>query len=93
MFQNFDRRDPNPFVLNFLFRWIKPPGESDGSGKVTTKDNKPDEDGKRFDPNCDPNNSRLDVMRGAPPAGDWFMKQFMTLVENAQPPIPTTPRH
>jgi cellulase/cellobiase CelA1 len=34
--------------------WVKPPGESDGSGAATTPGNVPDAEGKRFDPSCDP---------------------------------------
>jgi cellulose 1,4-beta-cellobiosidase len=74
-------------------RWIKPPGESDGSSKVTTAGNKPDAEGKRFDPNCDATNPLLDAAPNAPPAGSWFHAEFMQLLKNAQPPISTMPYH
>ncbi len=55
---------------------------------VTTVGNVPDKEGKRFDPNCDPNNPLLDAKAGAPPAGTWFHAQ-------ARPPpaqLPTMQR-
>nr|WP_139367674.1 glycoside hydrolase family 6 protein [Bacillus alkalicellulosilyticus] len=72
------------------FVWVKPPGESDGASEYI-----PNDEGKNADPNCDPTHrSSLGVMTGAMPdaplAGHWFHEQFVMLVQNAYPAIPTS---
>jgi cellulose 1,4-beta-cellobiosidase len=71
--------------------WIKPPGESDGTGDPDA----PETDGKRHDPECSA--ARIlpgsiwpvstDATPGAPHAGEWFQAHFEQLVRNAQPPL------
>lgn len=56
------------------YLWIKPPGESDGTA---------DRRAERFDDNC----VSADATPGAPEAGQWFHDYFVTLVENASPPL------
>jgi len=53
--------------------WIKTPGESDGTTDTSG----------RFDPMCRSSDSQIP----APEAGEWFEDFFVTLVNNAQPPI------
>jgi cellulose 1,4-beta-cellobiosidase len=56
--------------------WVKPPGESDGSGDPTAQG---------FDESCGP--KALDSTPGAPPAGSWFADYFIELTKNAVPPL------
>ncbi|GAA2509371.1 glycoside hydrolase family 6 protein [Streptomyces gobitricini] len=63
------------------FLWVKPPGESDGSGE-----NIPNGEGKRPDPMCDPA-ATPGALPHAPLAGHWFHDQFRMLVTNAHPPV------
>ena len=71
--------------------WIKPPGESDGASKQI-----PNDEGKGFDPMCDPtfhgtqqaNGGNLTgALPDAPLSGKWFEAQFEQLVQNAYPPV------
>ncbi|MDQ0604886.1 cellulose 1,4-beta-cellobiosidase [Streptomyces canus] len=71
--------------------WVKPPGESDGASKDI-----PNEEGKRADPMCDPDytasnagNNKTGALPDAPLAGHWFHNQFLMLVRNAYPAVPT----
>ncbi|MDN3027995.1 glycoside hydrolase family 6 protein [Streptomyces sp. S.PB5] len=73
------------------FLWVKPPGESDGASKDI-----PNEEGKRADPMCDPDytapnagNNKTGALPDAPLAGHWFHNQFLMLVRNAYPAVPT----
>ncbi|WP_239069130.1 glycoside hydrolase family 6 protein, partial [Cellulomonas phragmiteti] len=72
--------------------WIKPPGESDGSSREI-----PNDEGKSFDRMCDPtfnspklNNLPTGATPDAPVSGKWFEAQFVTLVKNAYPVVPTS---
>lgn len=85
-------------VIAFL--WVKPPGESDGSGDSSVTG---------YDPYCDPNyvppkvdsnglytgwdgvTQTTGAMAGAPAAGEWFSSQFVDLVKNAYPVLPSLP--
>ncbi|MFF5038099.1 glycoside hydrolase family 6 protein [Streptomyces nigra] len=73
------------------FLWIKPPGESDGASEDI-----PNEEGKHADPMCDPDytasnagNNKTGALPDAPLAGHWFHNQFLMLVRNAYPAVPT----
>lgn len=66
------RAQPSPRVDAWV--WIKPPGESDGTS---------DPKSSRYDVNC----SSEDAMPGAPEAGTFFAAYFMSLAENANPPL------
>lgn len=66
-------------------------GESDGASKDI-----PNEEGKRADPMCDPDytasnagNNKTGALPDAPLAGHWFHNQFLMLVRNAYPAVPT----
>lgn len=82
----------NPFGDNIIhaFVWIKPPGESDGTSNADQTT--PDQNGKSFDPNCDPEGSNsygqpTGALPNAPAAGQWFPEQFKMLVRNAHPAL------
>lgn len=71
------------------FVWVKPPGESDGSSTAI-----PNDEGKGFDRMCDPtyvsaNGTLTGALPNAPISGHWFHDQFVQLVQNAYPAIPT----
>jgi cellulose 1,4-beta-cellobiosidase len=66
------RVSPGPQIDAYF--WVKPPGEADGVA---------DPKAPRFDENC----AGPDATPGAPQAGQWFQSYFMTLVENANPPL------
>ncbi|GIP60500.1 glycoside hydrolase family 6 protein [Paenibacillus sp. FSL W8-0186] len=70
--------------------WVKPPGESDGSSSAI-----PNDEGKGFDRMCDPTYTTSDgtlsgALPNAPVSGHWFHEQFVQLVENAYPAVPTS---
>ncbi|MEU2782601.1 glycoside hydrolase family 6 protein [Streptomyces sp. NPDC007110] len=80
---------PDSYLDAFL--WVKPPGESDGASKDI-----PNEEGKHADPMCDPDytasnagNNKTGALPDAPLAGHWFHNQFLMLVRNAYPAVPT----
>lgn len=84
------RSNPYGDGIVHSFVWIKPPGESDGSSN--SSQTVPDEQGKSFDPNCDPDGTTdaglpTGALGDAPAAGEWFHEQFKMLIENANPPI------
>ncbi|WP_277347319.1 cellulose binding domain-containing protein [Streptomyces sp. CB01881] len=70
--------------------WMKPPGESDGVGKLI-----PNNEGKGFDRMCDPtytgnprnNNHMSGALPDAPLSGQWFSAQFQELLKNAYPAL------
>ncbi|MDN4473458.1 glycoside hydrolase family 6 protein [Demequina zhanjiangensis] len=71
------------------YLWVKPPGESDGSASEI-----PNDEGKSFDPMCDPSyvSDRLagqatGALADAPLSGKWFASQFTELVANAYPAV------
>jgi len=64
--------------------WVKPPGESDGTG---------DRNDDHFEPTCDPTYSGpgadpdpTGALPDAPPARAWFSAEFQELLRNAYPP-------
>lgn len=85
------RPQPNPAPHVDAYVWIKPPGESDGASKAI-----PNNEGKGFDPMCDPafhgsqqaNGGNLTgALPDAPLSGKWFEAQFEQLVQNAYPAV------
>ncbi|MGA2890770.1 MAG: glycoside hydrolase family 6 protein [Terracidiphilus sp.] len=86
--------NPGYFANLQAYVWVKPPGESDGnypgsvySGVTSTKG----------DPNCDPahdnalaNGMVTDAIPNSPPAGTFWITEFVQDVENAFPAIPAT---
>jgi cellulose 1,4-beta-cellobiosidase len=66
------RVSPGPLIDAYY--WVKPPGEADGVA---------DPKAPRFDENC----AGPDATPGAPQAGQWFESYFLTLVDNASPPL------
>jgi cellulose 1,4-beta-cellobiosidase len=81
--------DPAPHLDAYV--WIKPPGESDGSSTAI-----PNNEGKSFDPMCDPtfhgsqqaNGGNLTgALPNAPLSGHWFEAEFEMLVQNAYPAV------
>jgi cellulose 1,4-beta-cellobiosidase len=79
----------NPAPHLDAYVWIKPPGESDGSSTAI-----PNNEGKSFDPMCDPtfhgsqqaNGGNLTgALPNAPLSGHWFEAEFEMLVQKAYP--------
>ena len=84
---------PSGFPASHIdgYVWVKPPGDSDGSSSLIAND-----EGKGFDRMCDPTfltqyNVLSNALPNAPLSGHWFHAQFVQLVQNAFPPIGTTP--
>jgi cellulose 1,4-beta-cellobiosidase len=84
---------PSGFPASHLdaFVWVKPPGDSDGASSLIAND-----EGKGFDRMCDPTfltqyNVLSNALPNAPLSGHWFHAQFVQLVQNASPPVGTTP--
>lgn len=85
-----ERPQGDPFNDGVIhaFVWVKPPGESDGTSDVSQTT--PDEQGKSFDPFCNPEGMTpvghlTGALGDAPAAGEWFPEHFQTLVRNAYP--------
>ena len=84
---------PPNFPQFQAFVWIKPPGESDG-----TYPGSANQDGAlHADPNCDPaqtnplaGNTLTGSIANSPPAGQFFAAEFIQLVQNAFPVVPST---
>lgn len=84
------KADPYADGIVHAFLWIKPPGESDGTSDVYQT--QPDEQGKSFDPSCDPagissKGLPTGALPDAPAAGEWFPEQLYMLIRNAFPAI------
>ncbi|KAG6890237.1 Beta-glucosidase cel3A [Termitomyces sp. Mi166 len=54
--------------------WVKPGGESDGTSNTSSP---------RYDAHC----GQADAATNAPEAGTWFQSYFVSLVQNANPPL------
>lgn len=84
---------PGFFSQLQAFVWIKPPGESDG-----TYPGSANQDGAiHADPNCDPahmnslaGNTLTGSIPNSPPAGQFFPTEFVQLIQNAFPAVPTS---
>jgi len=86
--------NPGGFANLQAYVWVKPPGESDGNypgsiyGGVTSTTG---------DPNCDPvhdnalaNGFATNAIPNSPPAGTFWITEFLEDVQNAYPALPTT---
>jgi len=74
--------------------WVKPPGESDGNYPGSTYGGVTSTTG---DPNCDPahdntlaNGYATNAIPNSPPAGTFWITEFLEDVQNAYPAIPAT---
>ncbi|WP_199853145.1 glycoside hydrolase family 6 protein [Plantactinospora sp. BC1] len=77
--------DPEPGIDAYV--WVKPPGESDGTG--VSRDV-----GQPYEPMCDPNYNPpggsfriTGALPGGPPFRQWFPAHFRQLLANAWPPL------
>jgi cellulase/cellobiase CelA1 len=87
---------PPDFPQFQAYVWIKPPGESDG-----TYPGSANQDGAAHaDPNCDPaqtnplaGNTLTGSIANSPPAGNFFVAEFIQNIQNSFPVVPssTTP--
>ena len=82
------------------FVWVKPPGESDGTGDASSAHPDPFCDPTNMPPKVDSNGlytgwdgttQLTGAMSGAPGAGEWFSDEFVQLVKNAYPVLPSLP--
>ncbi|MGB0063346.1 MAG: glycoside hydrolase family 6 protein, partial [Terracidiphilus sp.] len=74
--------------------WVKPPGESDGTYPGAVYNGVTETGG---DPNCNPTNTNtlangmeIDSIPNSPPAGTFWLTEFLQDVQNAFPAIATT---
>jgi cellulase/cellobiase CelA1 len=72
--------------------WVKPPGESDGTYPGSVYNGVTETGG---DPNCNPTNTNtlangmvINSIPNSPPAGTFWLTEFLEDVQNAFPPIP-----
>jgi len=88
---------PGYFANLQAYVWVKPPGESDGTYPGAVYNGVTQTGG---DPNCDPahantlaNSTAVNSIPNAPPAGTFWITEFVQDVQNAYPAIPasTTP--
>jgi cellulase/cellobiase CelA1 len=86
----------NPGYLSYLqaYVWVKPPGESDGTYPGAVYNGVTETGG---DPNCNPTNTNalangmvINSIPNSPPAGTFWITEFLEDVQNAYPPLPTT---
>ncbi|GAB3963305.1 hypothetical protein GCM10027615_03180 [Plantactinospora veratri] len=77
--------DPEPGIDAYV--WVKPPGESDGTGVSR-------EVGQPYEPMCDPTYDppgesyrSTGALPDAPPLRQWFPAHFRQLLANAWPPL------
>jgi cellulose 1,4-beta-cellobiosidase len=83
---------PPDFPQFQAYVWIKPPGESDGTYPGSANQNGV----PRADPNCDPlqtnplaGNTQTGSIPNSPPAGNFFVAEFIQNIQNAFPPVPS----
>jgi cellulose 1,4-beta-cellobiosidase len=84
--------NPGGFANLQAYVWVKPPGESDGNYPGSVYNGVTSTTG---DPNCNPtntnvlaNNMEIDSIPNSPPAGTFWLTEFLEDVQNAYPPIP-----
>ena len=87
--------NPGYFSNLQAYVWVKPPGESDGNYPGSTYGGTTSTKG---DPNCDPAHSNMlanGMLTGAipnsPPAGTFWLTEFVQDVQNGFPVVPPTP--
>jgi cellulose 1,4-beta-cellobiosidase len=85
--------NPGGFANLQAYVWVKPPGESDGD--YPNGDTNPLHPAGGGDENCDPthlnalgNNMAVGSIPNSPPAGAFWLTEFLEDVQNAFPPIP-----
>jgi cellulose 1,4-beta-cellobiosidase len=85
---------PGYFANLQAYVWVKPPGESDGTYPGAVYNGITETGG---DPNCNPahdntlaNNEPVNSIPNAPPAGTFWITEFVQDVQNANPVIPHT---
>ena len=86
--------NPGGFANLQAYVWVKPPGESDGNYPGSTYGGVTSTTG---DPNCDPahdnalaNGHATNAIPNSPPAGTFWLTEFLEDVQNAYPALPTT---
>jgi cellulose 1,4-beta-cellobiosidase len=86
--------NPGGFANLQAYVWVKPPGESDGNYPGSTYGGVTSTTG---DPNCDPahdnalaNGFATNAIPNSPPAGTFWLTEFLEDVQNAYPALPTT---
>jgi len=86
--------NPGGFANLQAYVWVKPPGESDGNYPGSTYGGVTSTTG---DPNCDPahnnalaNGFPTNAIPNSPPAGTFWITEFLEDVQNAYPALPTT---
>ena len=89
---SFPTVNPGGFANLQAYVWVKPPGESDGNYPGSTYGGVTSTTG---DPNCDPahdnslaNGFATNAIPNSPPAGTFWLTEFLEDVQNAYPPIP-----
>jgi cellulose 1,4-beta-cellobiosidase len=85
---------PGYFANLQAYVWVKPPGESDGTYPGAVYNGTTETGG---DPNCNPahantlaNSTLVNSIPNAPPAGTFWITEFVQDVQNAYPVIPAT---
>ncbi len=84
---------PGGFSQLEAYVWIKPPGESDGTYPGSVYNGTTETGG---DPNCNPANTNslaggaTDSLADSPPAGTFWIPEFVQYVQDAYPAIPAT---
>jgi cellulose 1,4-beta-cellobiosidase len=91
---SFPTVNPGGFSNLQAYVWVKPPGESDGNYPGSVYNGITSTDG---DPNCNPTNTNalangmvINSIPNSPPAGTFWLTEFLEDVKNAYPPISTT---
>jgi cellulose 1,4-beta-cellobiosidase len=86
--------NPGYFSNLQAYVWVKPPGESDGTYPGAVYNGTTETGG---DPNCNPTNTNtlangmvINSIPNAPPAGTFWITEFLQDVQNAYPAIPAT---
>jgi cellulose 1,4-beta-cellobiosidase len=89
----FPTVNPGGFANMQAYVWVKPPGESDGD--YPNGDTNPLHVANAGDENCDPlhdnalaNGMAVGSIPNSPPAGAFWITEFLEDVQNAYPPIP-----
>src|SRR5271157_1394588 len=86
--------NPGGFANLQAYVWVKPPGESDGNYPGSVYNGVTSTGG---DPNCDPahdnalaNGFATNAIPNSPPAGTFWLTEFLEDVQNAYPALPTS---
>ena len=91
---SFPTVNPGGATNLLAYVWVKPPGESDGTYPGSVYNGVTETGG---DPNCNPTNTNtlangmeIDSIPNSPPAGTFWLTEFLQDVQNAYQPIATT---